>query len=112
MLPKTWTRSEEVELCTLRWLGYTYPEIATILQRSFTSIRGKLYDLSMTTPKRSTGFMNAVVARNHAAGMNDEQSAEAIGCDNEQIRRVRKRLGLPPIRKWRKKTPRKQADAV
>lgn len=92
---RPWTRREEIEACTLRWLGVKLGAISRRLSRSRGSVRVKLDRLGFSRRKRHReGALTRAVKRLHAKGLNDSEIALRLGVHRTAPFAIRKRCGL------------------
>ena len=95
---REWTRAEEIEACTLRWLGVKDAVAAKRLGRSVKAVRHRLHALGMCRALRNPhGTLPRMVRRYHRRGWTDTRIAETFAVDRGKVSSVRIGLGLPPV---------------
>jgi hypothetical protein len=89
-----WTRKDEIEACTLRWLGYGAAVAAVRQGRTPQAVRSRLSKLGMCHPHRKRNGLAAEVRKLWSRGLNDTGIAERLGVVVSTVQHTRKRLGL------------------
>ena len=93
---REWTSLEEIECCTLAWIGVKWLVIARRLNRPASSVRSKLNDLGFSEPSLyGKGGLARKVKTWHARGLNDKEISLKLGVRVQSVFATRKRLALP-----------------
>lgn len=104
---RNWTTREEIEACTLRWLGCTNAEIAARLNHPVASVHCKLRRLMPRAIRvHKPGELARKVRKMHAKGLDDKAIAVRLNLSHKTINATRYRMGLastvPPLERSRR----------
>lgn len=96
-----WTRADEIDVATRRWLGHKVASIARAVGRDEFAVSARLSHLSIVTDpfkrrRRAQGKLIGAVKGLLAVGRTVTEIADRLSVDRSVVSRYRKRLGHPP----------------